>query len=96
MSARDWMRSFGAGRRRTASFPKRVGSLAALSVLGLLTQACSGMAPTPAAEPDPANPATRVPKTVYSPVTGSYSSSRPVEPRPWGEQDQGGAPTPKP
>jgi len=84
------------GRQGTASIRRRLDTLAALCLTGLLTAACSSIPPSPFTGPDPANPRVRVPAVAYRSTVGPYASQRPVEPRPWREQNQGVAPAPKP
>jgi hypothetical protein len=73
--------------------------------LGMLigaTLALAGMASSAAAEPptlgdrDPSNPSQPVPPATYRPVTSGLQSFRPVDPLPWGSQNQNVAPKPKP
>src|SRR4029450_3386848 len=52
--------------------------------------------PPPAiAGADPSDPGARAPRVDYRSTLGSYKSQRPVEPGPWGEQNQSVAPQPK-
>jgi hypothetical protein len=45
---------------------------------------------------DPSDASQRVPATTYQPVTSGLQSFRPVEPLPWGSQNEKVAPKPKP
>ena len=69
-------------------------SLSALTIGGLLT-ACADAPRTPVAGPDPADPGARSPRVDYRPTVGPYKSQRPVDPAPWGEQNERVAPAPK-
>src|SRR5437763_1526191 len=69
---------------------------AALPVLALLLAGCADAPRLPVAGPDPSDPGARTPRVGYRSTIGSYKSERPVEPAPWGEQNQRVAPQPKP
>ena len=75
-------------------FQIKTGVLAALAGL-LLLAGCADAPRVPAVGPDPADPGGRAPRVDYRPTVGGYSSQRPVEPAPWGEQNGGVAPAPK-
>jgi hypothetical protein len=77
-----------------ASIRKGLRALAA--GCALLTAACSGPPSAPFVGPDPADRTVRVPPAVYRSATGPYRTERPVEPRPWDEQNERVAPAPKP
>jgi hypothetical protein len=51
--------------------------------------------PPPVPGMNPADPRAPVPRVGYRSAIGSYKSQRPVEPGPWGEQNQRVAPQPK-
>ena len=91
MSVNLWAGGAALGRRR-AAFRRRAGTLAMLSLAGLLPAACGGMPATPFAGPDPADPSTRVPAVGYQSTIGSYTRQRPVDPAPWLEQNERVAP----
>jgi hypothetical protein len=76
-------------------FQIRLGAIAAVSALALLLAGCGDRPPLPVAGPDPADPGTRTPPVGYRSTVGSYRSQRPVDPAPWGEQNQQVAPAPK-
>jgi hypothetical protein len=63
---------------------------AAALLSALLLAGCSSVPMVALA--DPANPATSAPPVAYRPVTAGYESRRPVEPRPWREQNDRVAP----
>lgn len=44
---------------------------------------------------DPSDPGQAVPATTYQPVTSGLQSFRPVDPLPWGSQNEKVAPKPK-
>jgi hypothetical protein len=82
-------------RRRKASSGAPIASLLLLLVLASLTPGCSGAPPAPLTAADPSDPAARAPPVGYRSTIGSYKSQRPVEPAPWGEQNERVAPRPK-
>ncbi len=69
--------------------------LAVVAALALLLPRCTDAPRAPVAGPDPSDPGARVPRVDYRSTVGSYKSQRPVEPGPWGEQNQRVAPQPK-
>ena len=86
MRAQTARRSAGRGRQRRMAF--RLAAAATLVALG----ACSG----PPVLPEAADPAAPVPPVSYRSTVAPYVSRRPVEPRPWLEQNRGVAPAEKP
>ena len=82
--------------RLTTPCFRRIASLAGVLALALLAQGCTAQPPLPSAGPDPANPAARTKATAYRSDIAPYESRRPVEPKPWQEQNLGVAPTPPP
>ena len=91
MSTQMTSRFAAFGRRSDASF----WSVLLPCVLALLTHGCSAAPPAPLTRADPSDPGARAPRVGYRSTVGSYKSQRPVEPGPWGEQNQGVAPQPK-
>jgi len=83
------------GQRRHASFGPPIASLLSLFLLAPVTHDCSGAPPAPLAAADPSDPGTRAPPVGYRSTVDSYKSQRPVEPAPWGEQNERVAPRPK-
>ena len=83
------------GRRRNASFGPPIASLLSLFLVAPLTHGCSGAPPAPLAAADPSDPGARAPPVGYRSTIGSYKSQQPVEPAPWGEQNERVAPGPK-
>jgi hypothetical protein len=73
-------------------FRIRFGVIAMVS--GLLT-ACADAPRAPVAGADPADPGARSPRVDFRPAVGSYKSRRPVDPAPWGTQNERVAPAPK-
>jgi len=76
------------GWRRNASSRAPIASLLLLFVLAPLTHGCSGAPPAPLTAADPSDPGARAPPVGYRSTIGSYKSQRPVEPAPWGEQNE--------
>jgi hypothetical protein len=68
------------------------GVIAILS--GLLT-ACADAPRVPVAGPSPDDPGARSPRVDYRSTVGAYKSQRPVDPAPWGTQNERVAPAPK-
>ena len=73
----------------------RVLPLAAAGVLPLVMQACSASTASSWRGPDPSDASVRVAPASYRSTVGAYASQRPVEPRPWREQNQRVTPQPK-
>jgi hypothetical protein len=73
----------------------RFGVRAIVPALALLLAACTDAPRAPVARADPSDPGARAPRVDYRSAIGSYKSQRPVEPGPWGEQNQGVTPQPK-
>jgi hypothetical protein len=73
----------------------RFGVRAAVPVLALLLAGCTDAPRLPVAGPDASDPGARAPRVGYRSTIGSYKSQRPVEPAPWGEQNERIAPRPK-
>jgi hypothetical protein len=78
-----------------ASCRRRFAVAAAVLAFGLVLQGCTNPPPSPLAGPDPADPAARGRPVEYRSTVAPYTSQRPVEPAPWGEQNQRVAPAPK-
>jgi hypothetical protein len=88
------MRPPRSGAEETRSIPSRVAVV--LCVAPLLA-ACFPTTPRPPiAGSHPADPAAPAPPATYRPALGDYRSYRPVEPKPWTEQNQQVAPAEKP
>jgi hypothetical protein len=83
------------GRCSDMSCRTPISSLLLPCVFALLTFGCSATPPASMAGGDPSNPGARAPRVDYRSTIGSYKSQRPVEPGPWGEQNQSVAPQPK-
>ena len=71
-----------------------IRSLAALA-LSVLASGCAGAPATPFAGADPADPAAPAKPARYRSTIDPYVRQRPVEPRPWREQNERVAPAPK-
>ena len=83
------------GRQPNALLQGWRAKAALLFVLAALNAGCAGVPPRPSIGADPADPAARVPAVRYRSTIGPYTSQRPVEPAPWGEQNERVAPEPK-
>ncbi|RXF71497.1 hypothetical protein EK403_15645 [Hansschlegelia zhihuaiae] len=53
-----------------------------------LLSACSALPPSPIAGRNPADPSAAAPSARYVPVTAGMADYRPVEPKPWLEQNK--------
>lgn len=53
-----------------------------------LLSACSALPPAPVAGRDPGDPSAPAPRHAYAPVTAGMADYRPVEPKPWLEQNK--------
>ena len=84
-------------RVRSAAFGRhgKVLPLAAVGLLTLVMQACSASTASPWRGSDPSDASVRVAPAGYRSAMGAYVSQRPVEPRPWLEQNERVAPQPK-
>jgi hypothetical protein len=96
MFAHSRMRSARASAHGTRSIRGRWRVLALVCVGALLTACSIAPPPAPLAGADPADPTARVPAAAYHPTLGGYRSQRPVEPKPWTEQNERVAPAEKP
>jgi hypothetical protein len=54
----------------------------------MLLAGCAAAPPTPFAGPDPADASVHVPPPSYRSTIGPYERRRPVEPKPWLEQNE--------
>jgi hypothetical protein len=90
-------RAFGAAGRPavTRLFKLKFDLLAVLPAFALLLAGCTDPPRPPVVGPDPADAGARAPPVDYRSTVGSYRSQRPVEPAPWGEQNERVAPAPK-
>jgi hypothetical protein len=78
-------------RRQQTTLAASLGT--ALAMLALA--GCAAAPSTPFAGPDPSDPATRVAAVGYRSTIAPYASRRPVEPKPWQEQNIQVAPEPR-
>lgn len=82
--------------RETAAHPRswtRAASLIFFALaLALLLGGCAAAPPAPVVTHDPADPDVPVAHTRYKPALSGYVSRRPVEPKPWREQNDRVAP----
>jgi hypothetical protein len=93
MLAHSAMRSAGLQRRTWPPIQRRLGAFAVLAAVGVLG-ACSSAPPL--TRPDPSDPGAPVRPVAYRSTIGPYTSRRPVEPKPWLEQNRDVAPPEKP
>jgi hypothetical protein len=93
MPAHNPMRSAGLDRQDPPPIQRRLGAVAVLAAVGLLG-ACSSAPPL--TRSDPADPGAPVRPVAYRSTIGPYTSRRPVEPKPWLEQNRDAAPADKP
>jgi len=91
MSTQAWARL--AAYAPAAAKPFKLLSTALIPMVMLA--ACRDAPAPPLAGPHPADPAAPTAGVRYRSTTGGYTSQRPVEPAPWGEQNQRVAPQPK-
>jgi hypothetical protein len=98
MSAQRATRTAGSDRQEQPFWQRYFAALAALAplALALLLPACTQAPLSRSLAPDPADPRAAAAPVTYRSTTAGYSSRRPVEPRPWGEQNQRVAPADKP
>jgi hypothetical protein len=91
------IRAFDAagGPAVTRPFRLRLGALAVSAGLVVVLAGCADAPRLPVAGPDPADPSARAPRVDYRSTTGAYKSQRPVEPAPWGEQNERVTPAPR-
>lgn len=85
---------FAVCERRVMPFLRGLGTLSAVSILTVLAQACTAP-PPPLVGPDPSDPTVRTKAADYRSTIAPYESQRPVEPKAWQQQNQGGAPAPR-
>jgi hypothetical protein len=89
------IRAFAAAVEPAVARPFLI-KLGVLAVLPALLLAGCRDAPTAAVVgPDPSDPNARAPRVDYRSTIAPYKSQRPVDPAPWGEQNQRVAPQPK-
>jgi hypothetical protein len=82
-------------RRQMTPLLRRLGMLAAVSILVALAQGCAGPPASPLAGPDPSDPTVGRRAVSYRSTVAPYVSRRPVQPIPWREQNQQVAPPAK-
>ena len=77
--------------RQRSPFRRGAETLAALALVALAA-ACTGPPPAPVAGPDPSDPSAPARPVGYRSTVAPYERQRPVEPKPWQEQNQQIAP----
>jgi hypothetical protein len=95
MSAQRAARTAVSDRQEEPFWQRNFGALAALA-LALLLPACTQAPLSRSVAPDPADPRGPAAPVTYQSTVGGYTGRRPVEPRPWGEQNPRVAPADKP
>ncbi len=94
MSWQLWAHPGAFGRERV--WPRiRPGKLATVSLVAVLMQGCTAAPTSPYIGADPSDPTVPVPSTGYRSTVAPFNSRRPVEPRPWLEQNERVGPAPK-
>jgi hypothetical protein len=86
MFPKAWVRCAAMVRQRSP-FRRGTHLLAALA-LAALTAACAAPPPAPVAGADPSDPSAPAKPVGYRSAIGPYEAQRPVEPKPWQEQNQ--------
>src|SRR5215510_2126476 len=76
-------------------FGTRALASAAVLIAGALLATCTEAPRVPVAGPAPDDPGAHSPRVDYRSTVGSYKSQRPVDPAPWGAQNERVAPAPK-
>ncbi len=91
------IRAFYAAAESAVTRPFQIsfGALAILPAVVLLLAGCTDAPRSPVAGPDPADPGARAPRVGYRSTIAPYKSQRPVDPAPWGEQNERVTPAPK-
>jgi hypothetical protein len=80
--------------RRMTPWVRRLTRPAGVIIIAALVQGC--MTQLPLTRSDPAHPSARAKGTAYRSDIAPYESRRPVDPKPWVEQNQQVAPAPRP
>jgi hypothetical protein len=81
--------------RSRSSLQQGVGALFALP-LAAVVAGCWAVPPAPLAGADPSDPSARTRSVEYRSTVAPYKSQRPVEPKPWQEQNQQVTPPARP
>ena len=71
------------------------GAIALLPIAVLILAGWRDAPAPPVVGPNPADPAAPAPRVDYRSTIAPYKSRRPIDPAPWGEQNQRVAPQPK-
>jgi hypothetical protein len=74
---------------------KRIGWMTGVALAAMGAAGIAAAQPPTLGYRDPSDPLQPVPPSTYRPVTSGLQSFRPVEPLPWGSQNQKVAPQPK-
>jgi hypothetical protein len=89
------IRAFCVAVEAAVVFSIKLAVLTILPALALSLAGCTDAPTAPVAGADPSDPGARAPPVGYRSTIAPYKSQRPVEPAPWGEQNQRVAPQPK-
>ena len=73
--------------RRFATLWRRFATLAGL-MLAAFACACTAPPPSPSAGADPSDPSARTRPVGYRSTVAPYDTQRPVEPKPWEQQNE--------
>ena len=76
-------------------FSIRFSAIALLPIAVLILAGWRDAPAPPVVGPNPADPAAPAPRVDYRSTIAPYKSRRPIDPAPWGEQNQRVAPQPK-
>ena len=74
-------------RRGPAALRRGFATLAAFALTAFAT-ACTAPPPSPSAGPDPSDPSARMRPVGYRSTVAPYETQRPVEPKPWEQQNE--------
>ena len=84
--------SSGDKTRRTSIYPRKTATARLRSLLAIplaaMATGCWAVPPAPVVGADPSDPAARTRSVEYRSTVAPYKSQRPVEPKPWQEQNQ--------
>ena len=83
--SRAYLAAFG---RRMTLFLRRLSSLTTVCIIVALANGCAVPPLSPLAGRDPSDPTARTKAVDYRSATAPYTSQRPIEPKPWQEQNQ--------
>jgi len=86
------LNSSGDRKRHTSSRERKAATARLRFLLAVpiaaIVAGCWAVPPAPVAGADPSNPSARTRSVAYRSTVAPYKSQRPVEPKPWQEQNQ--------